>query len=99
MKIEDLRAEIDRVDDELLRLLNRRAQLAVDVGTLKLAAGLPVHDPDREQSILARLCQTNTGPLDHRAITKLFGRIIQESRRIESQAAEVASGVTVIPEI
>ncbi len=87
MKIEDLRIEIDAIDDELLRLLNRRAQLAVEVGTLKLAAGLPLYDPDREQRIVSRLCQTNTGPLDHRAITKLFQRIIQEARRVEAEAA------------
>nr|MBA3438599.1 chorismate mutase [Pyrinomonadaceae bacterium] len=98
MKIEDLRIEIDAIDDELLRLLNRRAQLAIEVGTLKLAAGLPLYDPDREQRILTRLCHTNTGPLDHQAITKLFERIIQEARRIESHAAEVA-GATVIREV
>ena len=87
MNIEELRAEIDAIDDELLRLLNRRVQLAVDVGTLKLAAGLPLYDPDREQRIVSRLCQTNTGPLDHRAIMKLFQRIIQEARRVEAEAA------------
>lgn len=91
MKIEDLRVEIDAIDDELLRLLNRRAQLAIEVGALKLAAGLPLYDPDREQRIVSRLCQTNTGPLDRRAITKLFQRIIQEARRVEAEAAAAPS--------
>lgn len=88
MKIEDLRAEIDTIDDELLRLLNRRARLAVEVGMVKRAAGRPLYDPSRERDILTRVGEANTGPLDARAITKLFQRIIQETRRIEAQAAE-----------
>ncbi len=35
MTIEDWRAEIDAIDDELLRLLNNRASLAVKVGESK----------------------------------------------------------------
>lgn len=86
MNIEYWRTEIDEVDRELLRLLNRRARLAIKVGALKRAAGLPCCDPEREMSVLSTLQQANTGPLDNRAITKLFGRIIRESRRMEGQA-------------
>jgi len=83
MTIEYWRTEIDEVDRELLRLLNRRARLAIKVGALKRAAGRPCSDPDREQLVLDTLRQANTGPLDSRAVTKLFRRIIGESRRIE----------------
>lgn len=85
MNIEYWRTEIDEVDRELLRLLNRRARLAIKVGALKRAAGLPCCDPEREMLVLSTLQRANTGPLDSRAITKLFGRIIRESRRIEGQ--------------
>src|SRR2546422_8097431 len=88
MNIEYWRTEIDEVDRELLKLLNRRARLAMKVGTLKRAAGLPFCDPEREQAVLQTLQQANTGPLDRRAITKLFQRIIRESRRVEAQALE-----------
>jgi chorismate mutase len=84
MLIEDCRAEIDNVDETLLRLLNRRARLAVEVGMLKRSAGLPLCDPERERTVLARVCEANAGPLDDEAITKLFRRIIRESRRVES---------------
>lgn len=93
MNIEYWRAEIDEVDSELLRLLNRRARLAAKVGRLKRAAGLPYVDPEREIRVLRRLQQANTGPLDQRAIAKVFRRIIRESRRVETQVAEpVAAG-------
>ncbi len=92
MNIEYWRAEIDEVDRELLRLLNRRARLAIKVGALKRAAGLPCCDPEREDVVIRTLQQANTGPLDHRAVTKLFGRIIRESRRVEGQTSSGTVG-------
>jgi chorismate mutase len=84
MDIEHWRKEIDEVDVELLRLLNVRARLALKVGALKKAASLPISDPDRERVVLQRLQEMNDGPLDQRAVDKLFRRIILESKRIES---------------
>ncbi|HEX5835353.1 MAG TPA: chorismate mutase [Pyrinomonadaceae bacterium] len=87
MDIDHWRNEIDEVDAELLRLLNVRARLALKVGALKRAQRLPFCDPDREQYVLTRLRHINTGPLDDRAIYKLFRRIIRESRRIQTNVA------------
>ena len=84
MDIEHWRKEIDEVDVELLRLLNIRARLALKVGALKKAASLPITDLDRERIVLQRLQEINSGPLDDRAVDKLFRRIILESKRIES---------------
>ncbi len=88
MKIEDWRAEIDAIDQNLLRLMNRRAQLAVEVGALKKAAGIPILDPDRERDVLRRMCDENHGPLDERAVVKLFRRIIYESKKVETRMTE-----------
>jgi chorismate mutase-like protein len=85
MNIEYWRTEIDELDRELLRLLNRRARLAMKVGALKKAAGLPCCDPERERAVLRDLQKANTGPLDALAITKLFRRIIRESRDMETK--------------
>lgn len=84
MDIEHWRKEIDEIDAELLRLLNVRARLALKVGALKEAAQLPYCDPERERSVLQRLQEINAGPLDERAIGKVFRRIIRESRRVEA---------------
>lgn len=88
MNIQYWRTEIDEIDRNLLQLLNRRARLAMKVGALKKVAGLPCCDPEREQSVLQTLQQANTGPLDHRAVNKLFRRVIRESRRVEAGAIE-----------
>ena len=91
MSIEDWRTEIDAIDSELLRLLNLRAQLAVKVGESKKAEGLSLCDHEREREVIERACKANRGPLDERAILKLFRRIIRESRRAEALAMEQLS--------
>jgi len=88
MNIEYWRAEIDEIDRELLQLLNRRARLAMKVGALKKTAGLPCCDPEREHVVLRTLQKANTGPLDQRAVAKLFRRIIVESRRVEARITD-----------
>lgn len=90
MTIEDWRAEIDAIDDELLRLLNTRAGLAIRVGESKRSVGLSVHDGQREREVIERARRANAGPLDEQAVERLFRRIIRESRRAESLALEEA---------
>jgi chorismate mutase len=87
MDIEHWRKEIDDIDAELLRLLNIRARLALKVGALKQASNLPFCDPDRERTVLERVREMNDGPLDERAVGKVFRRIIRESRRLETGIA------------
>lgn len=80
------RAQIDSLDRDLLRLLNRRAELASEVLALKHQAGLPVCDPRRELEVLARVKENNPGPLDSRAIETIFRQVIYETRRSEERA-------------
>lgn len=82
--IEKLRNEIDILDGELLRLLNERARIASELGALKISSGLPVYDGRRERQVLARLCESNQGPLDRESVSSIFRCIIRESRRLES---------------
>lgn len=86
MAIQDWRKQIDGIDRELLRLLNRRAELAVKLGAVKRAAGQQLYDPAREREILRHVVRLNPGPLDERVVAELFRRIIRESRRLEARA-------------
>jgi chorismate mutase len=83
MTIDDLRQEIDRLDNALLHIFNVRASLALQIGEVKKRLALPVYDPTREKRIFARMKELNTGPLDDQAIVRLFERVIDESRRLE----------------
>lgn len=88
--IEKRRNEIDILDVELLRLLNERARIASELGALKVSSGLPVYDGRRERHILARLCESNQGPLDRESISSIFRCIIRESRRLETTQQQAA---------
>ena len=88
MTIEDWRKQINALDVELLRLLNQRARVALKVGESKSASGVHLCDHTREREVIERMCATNEGPLDDRAIVELFRAIIHESRRIQARAAD-----------
>ncbi len=83
MDIDSIRKRINHLDDELLKLFNERAALALEIGELKKQQNLPVYDPRREKLIFERMQQNNPGPLDNGAIIRLFERVIDESRSLE----------------
>ena len=79
--IETLRREIDRLDDELLRLLNERAALAQRIGGLK--QGAPAYRPEREAEILRRVAEAGRGPLSAQRVAGVFREIISACRALE----------------
>jgi len=83
LTIDEIRQEIDALDDELLQIFNRRAALALAIGEIKKNEGRAVYDPQREQKIFERMKATNPGPLDDGAIVRLYERVIDETRRLE----------------
>jgi chorismate mutase len=84
--LDDLRREIDRLDERLVELLSARAACALEIGRVKKASGLPVYQPARETEVLAHVQSLNPGPLDDGAMRRLFERIIDEARRLERLA-------------
>lgn len=83
MTIDEIRQEIDSLDNQLLQIFNRRAELALEIGHLKKDLNLPVYDPEREKRIFTKMESANPGPLDNHAIKRLFERVIDESRTLE----------------
>jgi chorismate mutase len=85
-RLDALRRRIDALDEELVRLLSRRAECALEIGRVKKDAGLDVYQPAREGEVLAHVQHINPGPLDDGAIRRLFERVIDEARRLERLA-------------
>jgi chorismate mutase len=84
MTLDDLRKDIDRVDEVLVRLLNERARCVCEIGRLKKQLGVEVYQPDREKDVLRHVKEIACeGPLGPDAIGRLFERIIDEARRLE----------------
>jgi chorismate mutase / prephenate dehydratase len=90
-KKDNPRAEIDAIDDELLRLLNNRAAIALRVGEVKRFKDTSLCDPNREFEVLTRLSRLNTGPLDEQNVTNIFQRIIDECLQVQQRAFHVSA--------
>ncbi|HEV2388687.1 MAG TPA: chorismate mutase [Candidatus Acidoferrales bacterium] len=90
--IEELRRQLDEIDFRLVELLNERARRVAEIGKIKRAAGLPLYQPEREQSIFELVLGMNRGPLSSRALRRLFERILDESRSVERRVMEEAAG-------
>ena len=97
MRIEEWRVRINEVDQQLVRLLNVRAQIAIEIGRSKAEAGMEIHDPARECEVLARAQRANPGVLSDAALEHLFREIVRESREAAKRANAVASVGTEAP--
>jgi chorismate mutase len=91
--IDDWRRRIDRIDEQLMQLLNSRSACAVEIGRIKRSLGLPIYSPEREAQILDRVVRENPGPLEPTAVRRVFERIIDESRRLERLAGDSSAEV------
>ncbi|MCC6132541.1 MAG: prephenate dehydratase [Acidobacteria bacterium] len=83
MDIDELRARIDAVDDELLNLLNERARLVEEVGLIKQQLQRPFYVPGRERSIIERLLGLNQGPFPSEGIKPVFQEIFSACLSLE----------------
>lgn len=91
--LEDWRQEIDALDLELLRLLNRRAAIAGEIAVVKVATGLPAHDPRREEQVLERITKKNCGPFENASLAAIFRSIIHETRRLGTERMQACQPV------
>lgn len=86
--LDDLRRDIDQVDEQLVRLLNQRARVACVIGEVKRELGVDVYQPEREKQVLTHVRGLAAeGPLGAEAIARLFERIIDEARGLERRIA------------
>ena len=78
-----LRQEIDRLDQQLVELLNRRAEVVVRVGQFKQDRGLEVWSAAREDEVIAQALAVSRGPLSPETLRIIFRELISGSRALE----------------
>ncbi len=91
LSLEALREEIDKIDEVIVRLLDRRARCAYAIGRVKHEQGLQIYEPAREAAVMAHVRAVNSdlgGPLDGDAVVRLYERIMDEARRIQRIESE-----------
>ena len=81
--INDLRNEIDKIDDEILKKLNDRMEFVKKIGELKQTSGTSIYRPERERAILNRLESANSNILNKSAIEAIYLEIFAVSRNLE----------------
>ncbi|MDZ7373220.1 MAG: chorismate mutase [candidate division KSB1 bacterium] len=91
--LERIRAEIDEVDIQILRLLERRAFLALRAKREKERAGMPVEDPARERQVIERIVQHRCGPLPASEIRRVFEAIIACCRTVQTGGGNAGTEV------
>ncbi len=82
--IDQLRAGIDSIDDQIVDLLNQRSRFVLDVGKLKAGSNMSFHVPGRERQIYERLLGNNPGPFPNDALRSVYREIISACLSLES---------------
>ena len=83
MDLNKLRKKIDAIDTNIVRLLNERAQVSLDVGKVKLSGKKGIYAPDRERQVLERIRALNIGPMPDGAFDAIYREIMSSSISLE----------------
>ncbi len=83
-KLSKLRAEIDSIDREILKSVNKRASLAFDISAAKNKISKSVYDPEREKEIEEKILRLNSGPLANGDAVSIFREIIRSCRNLQA---------------
>ena len=81
--LDELRAAIDRIDAQLVELLNQRGKLVVSIGEVKRASSATIYAPSRESQVFERVAAANRGPLPDRAFQAVFREIMSACIALE----------------
>ncbi len=81
--LKSLRSSIDRLDLQILKLVNERASLAAEIGQIKNEHGAEVFSPGREEEVFKNILESNKGPLDESTVRAIFREIMSGSRALQ----------------
>jgi len=82
-RLENLRENMKEKDREIIRLLNERAQISIQIGRVKGEGGIEVYNPAQEAKVHNYLQELNPGPLPQTAMTAIFREVISASRNLQ----------------
>ena len=83
MHIPEHRKAIDKLDRQIVRLLNERTRHVLGIGEMKLKAGEEIYAPHRERAVLQRLCRLNPGPITNDQLRAIYREIMSSALALE----------------
>jgi chorismate mutase/prephenate dehydratase len=84
--LRNLRSQIDKLDLQIVKLVNERASLAGAIGKVKNDEGSAIFSPAREEEVLENVLSANKGPLDAPTLRAIFREIMSGSRALQKLA-------------
>ena len=85
MDLQELRKKIDGIDSKIVELINERYKYVLDVGKWKNQRSSAVYVPEREKSLLERLCGLNQGPMMEKTLRAVYHEIMSGGLVLERQ--------------
>src|SRR5438105_7870619 len=82
-QLKQLRSTIDKLDLQILKLINERAALAAEIGKVKTDHGGEVFSPAREEEVFQNVLESNKGPLGEETVRAVFREIMSGSRALQ----------------
>ncbi|MGH7967423.1 MAG: chorismate mutase, partial [Limisphaerales bacterium] len=83
MNIPEHRKAIDKLDAQIVRLLNERTRHVLAIGEIKLKAGEEIYAPHRERAVLDRLSRMSQGPLTRESLEAIYREIMSSALALE----------------
>ncbi len=83
MDLSAIRAQIDKLDGELVRILNERLTLAAEIGKLKRSQGGQIYVAEREDAVLRKVTGQNEGPIKNEALRAIYREIMSAAIALE----------------
>ena len=87
MNIPEHRKAIDRLDAQIVRLLNERTKHVLGIGELKLKAGEEIYAPHRERVVFQRVCRLNSGPISNDSLRAIYREVMSSALSLEKPMA------------
>jgi len=90
--LKQLRASVLTLDEEIVRLLNERAGLSIQIGAFKKDSGHAIYDPCREHELCSHLEEISNGPMSDAALRRIYREILSVSRSLQKSVTVVYLG-------
>ena len=83
MSLPEHRRAIDKLDAQIVRLLNERTRHVLAIGDIKLKAGEEIYAPHRERAVFERVCRSNAGPMTDGQLRAIYREIMSSALALE----------------
>jgi chorismate mutase/prephenate dehydratase len=83
MTIPEHRQAIDKLDAQLVKLLNERTKHVLEIGAIKLKHGEEIYAPHREDQVLRRIARRNKGPITNDSLKAIYREIMSSALALE----------------